>query len=358
MRKPPSKHKPTDDQRTDNDRRIFGLLREIRGTTQYFQSASKDALSRVATMDTSVRSKSLAEALPAALWDRMNALVSAAFDAIHQLFAQDVREYEWCADVVAGIELQWEEIKDLWPAASLSFDVMQQQLTRAATCSDQIVYGCATLTLSPRVNDVLRNLRVGQVLDFEFEFGPELPQAPDLRKRLFLELAQEAGVIDNGVVDAARGVIYKAASSRWQQRMSAIRLLAVLVIVGAILPTALGWIGKGFHQHPVLNYLLIFMGSGAHLAVEAIKSAKAQTKPSFQAMNDWILWLHVRETEMFWGIAYVWLGYALLAFFVPDLTEYSAFLAGYSIDSVTEVFLARFEGTVTAATQALVTVPK
>jgi len=144
-------------------------------------------------------------------------------------------------------------------------------------------------------------------------------------------------------------------------------LAAALIAGGLVLPAALAWIGTLSSQWPlhwqdlqrlINGYVLIFLGSGAHLAIEAVKSAKAETKPSFQAMNDWILWLHVRQTPVLWGIAYVWLGYVLLSVGMPKLDWSAAFFAGYSIDSVTEVLLDRFQTTIKVKTQALVAVTK
>jgi len=126
--------------RTDNDRRMFGNLREIRGTAQYLQNAGQEALTRAAAVDPAARSKYVAEALPAALKSRVDALINPALDAIQEVFRADAEEFEWCADTVAGIRLQWEQVKDLWPAASMGFDQIQQVLAQAGGCLDQIIY--------------------------------------------------------------------------------------------------------------------------------------------------------------------------------------------------------------------------
>jgi hypothetical protein len=49
----------------------------------------------------------------------------------------------------------------------------------------------------------------------------------------------------------------------------------------------------------------------------------------------------------------VWLGYLLMAFLVPKLDPATAFFAGYSIDSVTELFLERFEAVVKTKVEVL-----
>jgi hypothetical protein len=103
----------------------------------------------------------------------------------------------------------------------------------------------------------------------------------------------------------------------------------------------------------LVDYVLILVGSGAHLAIEALKTDKARTRPSFLPLTDWVLWLHTRESQVRKGILYVWVGYILLAFGVPKLDWSAAFFAGYSIDSVTELFLGRFQSLAKARTDLL-----
>jgi hypothetical protein len=75
-------------------------------------------------------------------------------------------------------------------------------------------------------------------------------------------------------------------------------------------------------------------------------------------MDDWIMWLHVRETSVRYSILWICLGFILLTAMVPDMDWRGAFVAGYSIDSITDLFLSRFEGAVgKAATQIKQSLP-
>jgi len=207
----------------------------------------------------------------------------------------------------------------------------------------------------------MKNLRVGQPLDIEFEFGKQFPKNAEMRRRLLLEIAQEAVVIDGGVVDTEQGVIYKASPSRTGQLASSWRLSALL-LSGFLLPVALALGSKVIPDWPfalkdlhslLANFAFILLGSGAHLAVAALNAGKAKTHPSFQALNDWVLWVHVREAQIRKGILSIWAGFVLLSFVIHGLSWSSAFFAGYSIDSVTELFLGRFETTVALKTKLL-----
>ena len=80
--------------------------------------------------------------------------------------------------------------------------------------------------------------------------------------------------------------------------------------------------------------------------IDALKQKRAQTKPTFAAMDNWILWLHVHEMPMLYSILWADLGFILLTAMVPNLDWKLAFAAGYSIDSITDLFVGRLESLV------------
>ncbi|MEO7970144.1 MAG: hypothetical protein ABI698_02515 [bacterium] len=353
---------PLESGRTQNDCLSFGLLREIRTDAQYLQNLFEETIGLAAKLDAAGRAALMDRVLGDRMQARINYPISRNLEAFEVLFAADNVQREWGSDAIESIRLNWLQVIDLWPNAALTYDGQRQAIDQAQVCLDLIIYQCASLTLSPRVNDTMKNLRVGQPLDFDFVFGSELPRGVDKRKRLLLELAQEGGVLGSAVVDVEQGVIYKVAESRAEQRRSAYKLIALVLLAGAIAPLALEWAGTltnhlqfSWPDLPRLYmlYVVVFLGAGAHVAIDALKASRAQTRPDFQAMNDWILWLHVRYISILWGLAWVLLGYILLILAMPKLELASAFFAGYSIDSITGLFLARFETTVKTNTQAL-----
>jgi hypothetical protein len=344
---------------------MFGLLREIRAAARYLQNTADDALAQASKLDPTTRDAFLAAALDAALLTRVDGVISGGLSDIKQVFGADVTEYEWCSDKVITIELTWKDVGNLWPPTKMPFEQAQPRLAEIGAVLDQIIYQCESLTLSPSINDAMDNLRTGQPLDLDFEFGPDLPKSEELKNRLFQELAQESKVIVAGVVDAGQRVIYKAASSRAVQRWSVVQLGVAWLVIGliavgivVIAGNSLGHATAKNLGNMLANYVALSVGSGAHLLVEALKAERAQAKPSFQAMHDWILWLHVREYQVLWGFAWLGLGYVLITIGanVTALQLYSAFFAGYSIDSLTEVFLQRFSATVKTKTEALLKV--
>ncbi len=343
--------------RTPADRHIFGCLRAIRAAAQYLEDllAKPPACNHPAVPGADPLAGS-------ADIDEVDRIISGNLADIEHLLHASTAELEWCADSVTLITLLWH--RSLRLCRSVSADAVERaaDLGEVATGLDQIVYQCAALTLTPRVNDVMGNLRVGQALNLEFQFGDELPRSPELRKRVLDELAQQAAAIEGGLVDVDQGIVYRAARSRAAQAFSSVQLVAVLVL-GALIPVLLARGGQFVHdwrfhtndlQRLLADYVFILLGSGAHIAIALLKAVKNETRPNFKTIDDWLLWLHVREAQVLYGFAYVWMGYLLLVFTVSDLEWSTAFFAGYSIDSVTELFLERFESLALTRQKALI----
>ena len=343
--------------RTPEDRHIFGSLRAIRAAAQYLE----DLLAKPPSCNHPAvpGADPLAGAADLAEVDR---IISGNLDDIQYLLRASTAELEWCADSVTLITLLWH--RNLRLCQHVSADAVERaaDLAEVAAGLDQIVYQCAALTLTPRVNDVMCNLRVGQALNLEFQFGDELPRSPQLRKRVLDELAQQAAAIEGGLVDVDQGIVYRAARSRAAQIFSSVQLVAVLLL-GTLIPVLLAYASRFVHnwrfssadlQRLLADYVFILLGSGAHIAIALLKAVKNDTRPNFKTIDDWMLWLHVREAQVLQGFAYIWMGYLLLVFTVSDLEWSTAFFAGYSIDSVTELFLERFETLALTRQKALI----
>ena len=353
-------------ERSEMDRRIFGLIREIRAACQYLQQLIDDLVPVVSALPVGERCTHTRSVLSHALLTRVGGKVDEALLGIRHIFARSSTEFEWCGDEYTTIDLDWSEIKEAVRATAAAQTYDEAALKRLSKDLDLVIFRCVSLTLSPRVNDILGNLRIGQRLDIEFEFGDEFPKGRELRTRLLQELEQQSAVIACGVVDADAGVIYKAERSRQRQLLSAWRLFGWMLL-GALVPILLAEAGNQklanwpFHMSDLRwllqDYVLIFIGCGAHFAIETLKAAKAAKRRTFQPVTDWVLWVHIREAQIMKGILYIIFGYILLVFGLNKggnkLDWTSAFFAGYSIDSVTELFLDRFTTIVSARTKEL-----
>jgi hypothetical protein len=341
---------------------FFGLLREIRGAARCLQEHAEISIAEAADLDHAGRKALMSRVTDQAMLNRIAVTIDQKLVAIGRVLKDDIGLYDWNSDVVEMIRLDWSEIMDVWPKTSLTPDEQLRGLKRAYTYLDQIIFQCASITLAARVNDILANLRVGQPLDWDFRFDYELPRDRELRKKLLQELAQEGGVFKCGVVDVDQMVIYRINPSRMWQVISASIPGGFILVSGLIVPWLLSrgatvidqWpLGQPDRRRLSATFVLLFLGAGAHVVIDALKASRAKVRPNFQVMNDWILWLHVHAASVLWSLGWVLLGYILLSVIMPNLTGVSAFFAGYSIDSITTLFLSRFDVSVKAKTQEL-----
>lgn len=338
-------------ERSDNDRAIFAGLRAIHASAHKWQielNAILDAPPGTPEGKQSMIGEQLKRK------PQIEAVVSQNLTSIRNIFDQDVKEREWGAAILVELDLGWKDIENHWsldPAKSESaLDVIRSVRDKL----DEIIFTCLSNTLTPDINDRLPNLEIGQPLDVEFVYGDDFPRNPNLRKRLVLGVAQEQAVIPSGIFDADSGLIYRIAPTPKERRKS-VWHTAGLIVVGSLLAVAAAFAGLWLPSWPIQpsqwskllsNYVFLFIGAGGHLLIDALKQKRAQTKPSFAAMDDWLLWVHVREKPVLYSILWADLGFILLTAMIPDLDWRGAFAAGYSIDSITDLFLSRFENLV------------
>jgi hypothetical protein len=277
-----------------------------------------------------------------------------------------VGEDEWIAGTIADLELIWEKIRNSWQLDAAS---PAQAIATMQTCGrylDEIVFICCQLRLTPKINDILDNVETGHVLDLGFVFGPELPNDPERRKRLILEVAQERQVLNSALVDVSSAVIYRLAPAgqRWKSYLPTPLLLLAMFGILATLPLAkrlyADWpIGPGEQGTLLSGYAVWIIGAFAHVLIEVLKQVRSPAEPAFAVMDDWPVWFQLKQQAIFMGALWISLGFVLIVFsaFISgrlDLLDWKTLLlAGYSSDSVTELFVQRFESTAATVKDAI-----
>lgn len=343
--------------RPDNGRTVFGFLNAIQSAAHTWQAELTGILD---SPPNTAEGKQLIIAEQRKRKPQIEAVVSESIGSLRQIFRLDVKEHEWGAATLVELDLRWKDIENHWTLDTDTADTALGTISAVRDKLDEIVFTCLSNTLTPDINDRLPNLEVGQALDLEFVYGDDFPRDPKLRKRLILEVAQEQAVIQGGIVDADKGLIYRIAPTAKERRKSLWHVIG-LILFGAVLAAAAGFLGRWVPSWPIqtmqwstllINYAFLFIGAGGHTVIDALKQKRAQNKPTFAAMDNWILWLHVHEMSVLYGVLWSDLGFILLTAMVQNLDWKLAFAAGYSIDSITDLFLGRFESLVgTAAAQ-------
>jgi hypothetical protein len=344
---------------TGGEKRIIAYLRELREETQNLQKALEkvktaseltDPQTRMLLVGAALESKEKFDRNQRGIRDRLDA-IEAVFDGSEDLHAQ-------YGDAITEIHNLWDDIVAHWPNGDGDIPALAARIKEVGEDMDRIVYLCALLTVPERVNQNLETMRVGQAMDFRMQFSDEVPDEGQGRKILdYLALHPK---LVNGLVDNEAGLIYRS-SARPERRIASV--IVFLVFLFLPVPVVL-WTGilplLGIALEPrtvVLTYAAIAAGSLIHIAVTWLKQQRSAKAGTGVLVADWLLWVHVKETQIVYGILFLWVGLAGWVWLLgtTEMGQASlsgAFFVGYSLDSFVDLFLSRFETGANAATEA------
>ena len=339
---------------------LMGLVRDIREEAQNIERSVLEIKEKGALDDTSARAQEVTASLV-----RANRIFAANEPVIQKLFV-DVRVllrsepnlYDECGDEITEIENHWERICNSWPSTDLPIIEILARIARVESQIGELEYHCGLVTIPRRVDQHLETVRTGQTLDFHDAFKDELPNLEDRVKLLRYLYAHPASI--TGIIDVPKGLIYRASPKASRRRLSLL-IIVLTLLAGIVVMWLYQWLVSGnpaafraVFSGPLLKgYLFITLGSLAHILIDAIKQARAQTDASFRAIDDWVMWIHVREVPIMSSIVWLWIGTIGLGWFQPGFSLTTAFFVGYSIDSFVDLFLERFSGMASKSTKAL-----
>lgn len=342
--------------------RLMGLLRDIRAELQNLLKLAgklgEDLQPKEGPVEEARRTARVQHTRDSI---RVNgAVVDERLRSLRAFFDNHWEYYGWIADEATHIENSWEQadlaLKRLLDgttdleSAQLDLAVVREQLA-------SIVLRVGFLTVPWRANEHLKGLRVGQPFYFHEAFVDEVEKEEDRKKILRFMRSQPTTV--EGVVDVERGVIIRIGTA-WRRTATYIAITALLVLCGVaafISPQVddwlklEGWPVEGAPATLLATYVFIVLGAAAHIGVDALKQARSGEQP-FVALDDWLLWVHVKETAILVAVLSLLLGFIGLAWAKQTGWE-TAFFVGYSIDSFVDVFLQRFAGAAKARTEAV-----
>ena len=99
-------------------------------------------------------------------------------------------------------------------------------------------------------------------------------------------------------------------------------------------------------------YLFLLLGAAGHVVVNMLKKDRAENA-STRGLADWLLRVHVKETSFWASAATLSLAPLAMAFLFKSVDWKTAFFFGYSYDSFIDLFLQRFEGMASSATESI-----
>jgi hypothetical protein len=343
---------------------LYVLVRNIRAHAQNLQESVAEIRKALGVEESKSRLTATATALSDAeiVLSRSGTGIDLYFVAIRQFYEGQPEVPNTFGDAVVALENEWERAKAAWPVGGLDPDSVRAQLDKLEPHLRETVYYCGLIAIPSRLAEYLESLRVGQAISFDSLFHEELPPADD-RKRVLLDIIRQPLFLTNGVVDATSGLVYRAAKEPWRRFLSLWRITGFLAF-GFVLVALWCYAGQWLHLDGWAGspkdlrlmstaYLFLAIGSAGHILINALKESRAQrSSEDFVAVDDWLLWIHVRERSIRWGVVYLWCGLIMLAW-THSLDWRTAFFAGYSIDSVVDLFLDRFQKLTGKGTEAI-----
>jgi hypothetical protein len=347
--------------------KALGLLRDIRAEAQNLRNSVLEVKKRLGDSESDACSVETF-AIHQKIFSYNHKQIDSRIRELRAVLKENPYLHSDCGDEVTNIENIWERIVDIWPDLE-NIKKSTHNLSIIGKCLEylcSLIYHCNIITIPPRVCEHLKDQRPGHCLDFYDMFKDEVCEKTD--GKLILEFLSSDPAYIDGVVDVDQGLIFKARprNERWK---SYAHILVALIFGGAALIGLLSiFMGKSstlaelssFSSTTGKLYIIIVLGAVAHIAIDAVKQMRNSTDKSFTSVEDWAIWIQIKEVPILGGILILFLGFALMVTsnIVPltnnDNTIFvTYFITGYSIDSLGDLFLSKFDTIVSTKTDAL-----
>jgi hypothetical protein len=227
---------------------------------------------------------------------------------------------------------------------------MARDLNMLDSLSAKIVFQIGMLTVPARLNRWLEQARTGYYVPFHEVFDDEIPSYED-RVRILKFLSWSPRTIQYGLVDSSTGLIYRYGRSG-PGRIGSLLLVVALVLVvslGVMLTASLttwipipGWPFAPADGPRLLGlWLALLAGIVVHVAVATGKRLQSQSElPPPLPVGDLPRLMSAKFGQIMFKIVLALIGLfgSLLLTGLGTMTGVQAFLIGYSLDSVIELF--------------------
>jgi hypothetical protein len=244
----------------------------------------------------------------------------------------------------------WQQMKTclrlLHPGQNPTAQEQLQWLNMLDTRSREVTYQVGVLTIPERLNDWLSRARSGYYVPFHAVFDDEVPDYDD-RAKILRYLAWSPVTIDGGIVDGSSGLIYRYSHNVWMRFLSVgMAMLAFVLATAAvyIAPTMLPQLGN--QRNFLIAWGAVLAGILVHIAVSTAKRMQVQTElPPVIALSDVPRLLDAKLGQTLMKPLLALFGLFGLAFTAGEsqVTILNAFLVGYSLDSIVQLFAASVE---------------
>jgi hypothetical protein len=276
-------------------------------------------------------------------------------------------EVENAHHTIRHINNAWEQmqVSPLLENPKAKLDI-QQQLHYLDLLDEQIHrlnYQISLLTIPHQIHEWLRITGPGYYIPFHDVFSNEVPRSED-RDQILKYISLTPNLTPGGFVDIENGRIYRYSTNRWRRMLSLFMVMlglgiaAGIVAIACYLPVPDWPLTPNDLPKMLVAWAAVLLGMGVHIIVGSAKRSKTQNGlPS--VLMDLILIIDARFGEIVMKLILGLIGLFGLVIFsrvpqpgllnqFPSLTQVTplnAFLVGYSLDSIIELFGTSLEGT-------------
>jgi len=372
---PTVKNSPPGNPETEKEKYIYllGLLQNTRVEAQnlwsLFGELEKDVLAYEST-------RPVAEIVAPyqAIYDNNKTVIDNHISSMTSVIAIDGRLNQWMGDDIKIIENKWERFNRFYPDfKNGKNDAILIGIRKCSGFLSDIVYQCSFKSIPERLKQHLLTVSNGQALDFYETFEDEV-SSKDQATKILQYIANHPKALyyksdkpdkpayQLGIADSAKGLVYRIGSNSEKMRsLGKIILWCIAALVGSYIvlilysrsvssSTLSGVLPLG--QIAIL-FVVMLGGAAAHIAIDMLKESRTAKPEQLLAINDLVLWIHIKEAVMKSGILILFLGFLILMVTVPSINAETMFVAGYSVDSLGDLFIARFESVMDTKGKAL-----
>jgi len=356
----------TEKQGVDKAPALFGRLRELRARAQSLREFALTLQHQLASFaDARLRDLEMKALLQDNLrpftlnYERIALLI----DEVRALLNEDDELYAAWGDIVGRVQVAWDQAGGNWlkiVAAETPQDC-SRQLSRVVADLDSVIYDCCVITVPERIKEHLKLLPIGGPLNFSAAYSDELCTSTERQR--FLNYLNLYPKFVEGLIDVKNEQILRAAPTD-RRRSLTVFITAALALVGFVLILLACYLGDHavlpgwpftldrLKEH-ILGYTFLLFGSLAHVVVTLLKQDRKASESSW-TLSNWLLRIHVKENSFIISAISLWLAPVAMAFLFKEGIDWkSAFFVGYSYDSFIDLFLQRFERTITSASEAV-----
>jgi len=348
----PETNKPNDPEDQDsifnqNYFRIIGALLSIRSGAQSLKKELERIKGKILSKEGFSEDKIIR------IYQDNKEIISRKFQKINVSLDDSPELDSRCADEIMHIRNYWKCVEYNWPDFSNNGKIHLEDLQKCCECIEELIFHCDIITIPLRINRHLEEYHAGQKLNFYESFSDEVCDEKQ-GYRIIEYLSRFPRYID-GYVDLKNGVIYKADSPK-KQKYSCFRIIIIIIVGAIIFPAVLSYMSENLLDNSIdffncylqllIVYTFIVAGAASHIGLDAVKQIRSGDSNSLRALNDWFLWINIKESAIIAGIVIVWIGYMGLMISLQKIDLFTAFIVGYSVDSFADIFLLRFETTV------------